>query len=279
MTNSKTAKRLNKLQVFASLRTLVGMKSCIAKFSSVFILLFFSIPTLGQKGFNFSLSSGYRIGVSNSTPQNQDLESISPLVDYGKGFYASLAVGYCTNKRIEFGSIFTYHQYKTEIIYDLPSTYNTLTLKANTLSVTPYIRLRKSVRGPFIPYIHLGIPLTFAEVLNTRNASANPDNVSFSQSYYPRKLAVGFNGGLGFYTVMSNHWQFFFETNFIGLTLNPDKLFYYGYSTNNPVRQGMSELNTKEEKEVNGNTVKLPFSNIGFGFGFRYSLSKMIEVK
>lgn len=279
MNDPNIAKSPNKLQVFANLSTLVSMKSCVAILSFVFCLLFSLKPIIAQKGFNFSLSSGYRIGVSNSTPQNLELQSISPLVNYGKGFYTSLAVGYCTNKRIEFGGIFTYHQSKTEIIYEHPSTNYTLTLRANTMSVTPYIRLRKSVKGPFIPYIHLGIPLTFSEVLNTRNSNTNPDSLSFSQYYYPRKLAAGINGGFGFYTVMNNHWQFFFEANFIGLTVNPDKLFYYNYSMNNPVRQGMSETNTKEEKEINGNTVKLPFSNIGFGFGVRYNLSKMIEEK
>jgi hypothetical protein len=256
------------------IRTLVIMKFllvCIA----VFLLI---TPIKAQKGLNISFSTGYRMPLGSSPDNNNILGGgtqysfIPVITSFGKGFYATLGGGYTNKRGIEFGGLITYQQGLTKAILD-DSLYSKVVYKSNSYTFTPYIRLRKSVSGPFIPYIHFGLPITFAQAtIDNEYKTQNQPTVSY-QNKYARQVAIGINGGLGFYSILNNHWQLFTEVSFIGLKVEPKKVF-----TTNPNGQTTEkEVNTPEQRNVFGQSVVLPFSSWGFGLGIRYNFTKMIE--
>jgi hypothetical protein len=230
-----------------------------------YLLLICLYPAVivAQKGFNTSFSFGYGLPIASGKldPATESHFSFSapanipsPVGSYGSGLYLTLGAGYVYTKYIETGINLGYQQSTTALLIDNAAKY---TYKGSSATITPYIRIRKHLTGPFIPYIHIGLPVAFVDAeIKSENNSMPPANRTL---YFPRELTLGFNGGLGFYNVASNHVQLFFELNFIGLNFKP------------------AIYNTKERAYQFGNSYILPFSAIRFGFGIRYNFTKMID--
>lgn len=172
-------------------------------------LLMVSAQDLNAQGyFTLSAQAGYRFPfaraplnplLENGFMSDNDAEQTPCLLgSYGSGSFAGLALHYVTGKSLEYGLQFSYCHFPEKTTHIGGSTrYDRIVYKANTIGMTPLIRLNKNCKG-ITPYLQFGLPLYWLE-MSIKHQSHRSGEDRFVNQYHPRQLSglgIMFGGGV-----------------------------------------------------------------------------------